>query len=314
VDVLAYRGWLDGDELEALSADADPRVVAKALPALAIARHRDLAALLSRGLGHADARVRLAALDAMALGADREAAAAARAEAGGKLGDRALLALGIVADEADARWLIEQMKAKPTPLTIEAVGWAGHLEAVPALIGLLETGEDEEKLAAGGALYRLLGANLIEDVEILAEELPDPPLKDPDPEPSPERKPLAELVSDPRFLPPEPAKETIEAPSIDPAKWKAYWAQHGKSLDPKHRHRRGQAYTTSVSLWELDKLPLLADDRRRLHRELAARTGKITHFDPHDFVVDQEAGLGAWGGILKATKAIPGAWGRPGAR
>jgi hypothetical protein len=66
-----------------------------------------------------------------------------------------------------------------------------------------------------------------------------------------------------------------------------------------------------VSLYELDRLPLPPDERRRLHRELAARTGKITAFDPHDFVVVQEQRLAVWGALVASAGGVPGAWTRP---
>ena len=65
-----------------------------------------------------------------------------------------------------------------------------------------------------------------------------------------------------------------------------------------------------MSLYELDKLPLPPDDRRRLHRELAARTGKLTAFDPHDFVLAQERSLAAWGSLVKGSAETPGSWGK----
>jgi hypothetical protein len=65
-----------------------------------------------------------------------------------------------------------------------------------------------------------------------------------------------------------------------------------------------------VSLYELDRLPLAPEDRRRLHRELAVRTGRYTPFDPHDFVVVQERSLKAWEGLVKASVEVPGSWAR----
>jgi hypothetical protein len=203
------------------------------------------------------------------------------------------------------------MKAAPTPAAIEAVGWAGLVEAVPALIGLLESEEEGVPLAAGAALERLLGANLIEKIEVMPEEIEDVPVVDPDPDPPPGR--LAALVSDPRDMPSAGSPETLEVPTADPAKWRAHWAEHGRRYDPKLRLRRGNPYSPSVSLYELDRLPLSVEDRRRLHRELAARTGKLTHFDPHDFVVVQEQSLADWGALVKASVETPGSWGRPGA-
>ena len=96
----------------------------------------------------------------------------------------------------------------------------------------------------------------------------------------------------------------------DPAKWRAFWLEHRRSFDPKQRLRRGNPYSPSVSLYELDQLPLSPEDRRRLHRELGARTGKLTRFDPHDFVLVQERSLAAWGALVKASAETPGSWGR----
>jgi hypothetical protein len=310
-EVLAHRGWLAEDALEALAEDGDPRLLAIALPALATGRFRALYRVLPRALAHEDARVLAAALDAMAIAAHPDAAEAARAAASGPLGERALARLAIVADEADARWLLDWMNAAPTAASVEAVGWAGLVTAVPALISLLSTGEDEVKLAAGAALYRLLGAKILDTIEVMPEELDVPLVPDPDPEAKPERRPLAEIVSDRRDQPPPGSKEALEVPAIDPERWSAYWVEHGRSFDPRHRIRRGQAYTTSVSLYELDRLPLTPDERRRLHRELCARTGRVTHFDPHDFVVAQEQSLKAWEALVRATLATPGVWTRP---
>jgi hypothetical protein len=311
-DVLAYRGWLSPTDLETLAVEEDARLFALALPVLATTRHPAFDAALVRALEHDLPDVRAAALDAMALAAHRDAAAAARAAVNGSLGEGALVRLAIVGDEDDARFLLARLQASPTPAAAEAAGWAGLLDAVPPLIGLLETGDDDAKLHAGAALARLLGATLIDKIDLDAEELDDTPVHDPDPESPPERHPLAELVSDPRFLPPDPSKDTIELPSIDPEKWRAYWAEHGRNLDRKLRTRRGQPHSPSVSLYELDQLPLVLDDRCRLHRELAARTGRFARFEPHDFVAVQEQSLEAWAEHVRASKARPGSWGRVG--
>lgn len=319
VEVLAYRGWLLPDELAALVDEEEPRVFALALPALAATRHRDLGRALARALPHADVRVQAAALDAMAIAAHPQAAAAARVAALGALGDRALIRVAIVAGEDDARWLLAQMQASPSVAAIEAVGWAGLVDAVPALLQALESEDEPVKLAAGAALDRLLGASLIDRIDILPEALAEVELVDPDPDPDPEaevppRQTLLELMMHPRDQPSAGSSETLEVPSIDPLRWRAHWAEHGHRHDPKQRLRRGNPYSPSMSLYELDRLTLSVDDRRRLHRELAARTGKLTHFDPHDFVLAQEQSLAAWGALVRATVETPGSWGRPAAR
>jgi hypothetical protein len=311
VEVLAHRMWLTPEELTALADEEEPRVFALALPALAVARHRDLERALTRALAHADLRVQEAALDAMALASHPRAASAAREAACGVLGDRALVRLAIVGDESDARWLLARMQAAPSAAAVEAVGWAGLVEAVPALIALLETSEDDEvKLAAGAALERMLGAGLVDAIEVMAEAMDEAEVSDPDVEAGPPMRPLAEMVTDPRLRPPPPAKETLEIASIDPARWGACWTGHASRLDPKQRTRRGQAYSCSVSLYELDQLALSAEDRRRLHRELSARTGRVTAFDPCDFVPVQVESLERWAAVVRATRDAPGTWGR----
>jgi hypothetical protein len=308
VEVLAHRGWLTAEELGVLAHEEDPRVLALALPALATARDRNLGHAIVRALAHADLRVQEAALDAMAIAAHPRAASAAREAACGELGDRALVRLAIVGDEEDARWLVARMRARPTAAAVEAAGWAGLVEAVPTLVELLDGDDQEVQLAAGAALDRLLGANLVDKIEVWPEALEEVEVRDPDPEP------LATVVRNPRNELPVGSPETLEVPSTDPARWRAHWAEHGERYDPKTRLRRGNPCSPSVSLHELDRLPLGAEDRRRLHRELCARTGKVTHFDPSDFVVVQEKSLAAWGALVRATGETPGSWGRPMAR
>ncbi|WP_437601956.1 hypothetical protein WMF28_10085 [Sorangium sp. So ce590] len=314
VEVLAHRGWLEPDDLAALAEEQEPRILALALPALAAARHPALERALGRALAQGDTHLQAAALDATALAAHPRAAAAARAAADGALGDRALVRLAIAGGENDARWLLGRMQEKTTPAAVEAVGWAGWVGAVPALLQLLEAEDKETKLAAGAALDRLLGANLVDLIEVMPEALATVDVVDPDPESPRRRESLAALVSHPRDQPPAGSAETLEVPSTDPARWRAYWAAYADRHPPRLRVRRGQAYSPSVSLYELDRLSASPEDRRRLHRELAARTGKLTPFDPFDFVHTQERSLETWASFVRASAETPGSWGRPNVR
>lgn len=311
LDVLAHRGWLEPRELDALAQDEDPVLLALALPALGVARHPDLARAAERALAMQDARLQAAALEALALGAHPDAASAARAAAAGVLGDRALVALAIVGDMEDARFILERPRTTPSAAAIEALGWAGLVDAVPLLLRWLESEADDAKRAAGAALDRLLGANLVDRIEVMPEALEPVPVIDPDPDPRPNRRTLEELLSDPRERAPAGSSEELEMPSVDPDKWRAHWTEHGARLDPKQRIRRGQAYSPSVSQYELDCLPLSVEERRMLHRELAARTGRVVRFDPHDFVAVQERGLAAWGEVVRGWSGVLGGWGRP---
>jgi hypothetical protein len=302
VEVLGYRGWLTPDELADLAEEEDARVFASALLAMASAKHPSLGRALDRALAHEALEVQAAALDAMAIAAHPRAAAAARAAAEGALGEGALVRLALVAGEAEARWLLEEMRKAPTPAAIEAVGWAGLAEAVPALLKLLEAEVVEVRLAAGAALDRMLGASLVDEIEVEPEALVDVAVVDPNPEPPRGRVSLAELVSDARDQPPAGSKDTLEVPSTEPERWRAYWAEHGRRFDRTLRYRRGQVYSPSVSLYELDRLALSAEDRRRLCRELAMRTGRWAHFDPHDFVAEQVKSLQRWEVIVRAPR------------
>ena len=314
LEILAFRGSLDDTELNAIAYEKDPRLMILALHALASARNANFDALLANAKNHEDAAVQRAALEAMALAAHDDAATAARKAVKGPLGHDALLPLSIVGGLDDAQFVLDRVKRKPTRVGIEAVGWTGLVRAVPWLLEWLKEDEEEIKLAAGAALDRILGAQLVDTIEVDPEQLDETPVHDPDPDAQPERLPLAELVSEPRDLPPPGSPEELEVPAIDPEKWRAYWAEHKGKYRSDERLRRGRPYTTSVSLYELDQLHLSGAERRMLHRELAAQTGYITHFDPHDFVVVQEHCLEQWRRLVISTSATAGGWDRPKAR
>lgn len=148
------------------------------------------------------------------------------------------------------------------------------------------------------------------ELEVQPEEVEDRMMLDPDPEPPKGRPSLAKLVSHPRDMPSAGSPETLEVASQDPAKWRAYWAQHGRRLDSTARARRGQPYSPSVSLWELDQLPLGPEDRRRLPLEMAARTGRVVRFETHDLVVVQERQFAAWSSLVRASAVVAGSWSR----
>ena len=146
---------------------------------------------------------------------------------------------------------------------------------------------------------------LVESEEI---EVADPPEPDVG-----ERAPmkLSRAVSDPRDLPPDPARERVERPSTDPARWRAYWLERGPSLPAGMRLRRGRPYTPLVSVAELDTGPVTLEERRLLQLELVVRTGAIVRFDPHDFVVVQERAIERWRAVAEGASSAPGRWVRP---
>ncbi|WP_437819251.1 hypothetical protein [Sorangium sp. So ce1078] len=312
IDVLAYRGLATEDELVAAAADEAAPVAARALHHLACGPSQRLPELIQRALAAEDPALREAAWTAMALSDHPHASIALR----GALeepedGDAAALLLAIAGDEADARHLVARAFEAQRRGLIAAVGWTGAASAVPLLIDLLERdGDKEVKLAAAYALERITGAEMWEEVEVEDEEIAvaDPP--DPDVGEPRELK-LAQLVSDPRDLPPAPAPEVVEQPTVDAARWRAFWMERCQGWDLGARYRRGRPYTPEVALDELDAGRVTPAERRHLQRELIVRTGHFVRFDPHDFVVAQEEAIAAWRPLAVRASGAPGRWTRP---
>jgi hypothetical protein len=195
---------------------------------------------------------------------------------------------------------------------VNAVGWAGLTESIPALMELLRHEDPVVQLSAAYALDRITGARLYEDVEVSPEAIMVPDVEEPAVgEPSAEPRRLAQAVSDPRDRPSEGANETARQPTVRVELWQAYFAEKGPDYRPNTKYRRGSPYTPTVSLWELDAWPLTPGERRWLMRELVVRTGHFVRFDPHDFVAVQEEALSAWAPIAQRMSGSPGAWGVP---
>jgi hypothetical protein len=310
IEVLAYRGMATAAELSAASRDPSPAVAAAALPALGLMRAPELSEALEPARIHDDPALREAAWAALMLSGSPFAADALAAELDGKLAGHAALALALVGDERDAARLLDRMKAAPTPGLVNAVGWAGQPEAFDALVEVLDHGDPVVQLTAAYALDRITGARLMEDVEVPPESIAVPDVEEPDVgEPRPPS--LAREVSDPRDRPSEGSPDTVTHPTVDPARWRAFWHERGADYKPGSRYRRGSLYTPSVSCWELDTLPLTPGERRQLQRELCVRTGQVVRFDPHDFVSVQEEALAEWAKVARRHGGAAGSWTRP---
>ncbi|WP_437728100.1 hypothetical protein [Sorangium sp. So ce861] len=312
IDVLAYRGLATEDELVAAASDEAAPVAARALHHLGCGASQRLPELIQRALAAEDPALREAAWTAMALSDHPHASIALRgAMEAPEGGDAAALLLAIAGDEADARHLVARAFEAPREGLIAAVGWAGAASAVPPLIDRLERdGDKAMKLAAAFALERITGAGMWEEVAVEDEEIvvADPP--DPDVGEPRELK-LAQLVSDPRDPPPAPAPELVELPTVDAARWRAFWVERCQGWDLGARYRRGRPYSPEVVLDELDAGRVTPSERRHLQRELIVRTGAFVRFDPHDFVVAQEEAIAAWRPIAARASGAPGRWTRP---
>ncbi|WP_437650252.1 hypothetical protein [Sorangium sp. So ce362] len=311
IDVLAYRGLATEDELVAAASDEAAPVAARALHHLACGPSQRLPELIQRAVAAEDPALREAAWTAMALSDHPHASITLRgALEGTEGGDAAALLLAIAGDEADARHLVARAFEAPRRGLIAAAGWTGAASAVPLLIDRLERdGDKAVKLTAAYALERITGAEMWEEVAVEDEEIAvaDPP--DPDVGEPRELK-LAQLVSDPRDLPAAPAPEVVEQPTVDAARWRAFWMERCQGWDLGARYRRGRPYTPEVVLDELDAGRVTPAERRHLQRELIVRTGRFVRFDPHDFVVVQEEAIAAWRPIAARASGTPGRWTR----
>jgi hypothetical protein len=310
VEVLAYRGWMNAEELAAAAMDESPAVAARALPELALTKHAALEEAIERALSCEEAVLREAGWAAMALSGHPRAAEVLRAELSGPRADRAAIALALVGGERDARALLERAHAEATPRVIEALGWAGSLEAVPHLIELLEHEEDANRSAAASALDRILGAQLYEEVEVPPEKIEAPEALELDAD-GPEPVPLARLVSPSRDLSSEGSSDTLTMPTMKRKLWLAFWNEWSTRHPTGARYRRGHAHSPRVLSWELDSWTMSPSERKLLQRELVVRTGRVVRLDPHDFVATQQEAIDAWLREIGRTPVSAGSWSPP---
>lgn len=310
IEVLAYREDATADELTRAAKDPSSIVRAAALPGAGVLRVAELPQLLAGAREDGDGRVLTAAWEAMALSGDPAAADAPVEHLSGEHAAEAALAVAIAGQQRHAETLLERLRETSERHLAIALGWAGLIEGVPALIGLLEKGDDELALSSAFALNRITGAELFDDVDLPVEkvdvqdvDVPDVPVDQAPP-------PLAQVVSDPRDLPSDGSPDRMRLPTVRPEVWKAWWAKHGSQMDGALRHRRGRPYSPLVSLLELDDYLLTPPERSLLQRELVVRSGRWVRLDPHDFVPVQEAALRAWNEAIGSASFAGGSWSR----
>ena len=314
IDVLGYRGMATLDELARAAVDA-PEVAAAALPHFALSPHPGVRDAIEAALASDSVPLRESAWRALSIASARDAGTALRRAMGGEDAERAAVPLAVVGDEKDAAKLLELAQARKTRPFINAVGWAGAASAIVPLMAMLAQDlDDDVKLAVAYALERITGAGLwestlVEPEKIMVPDVPDPDVGEPPPPPR-----LAPMVSDPRDLPGDGAPDMLEQPTVDVYRWRRYWEQKGGNYDQRARYRRGWPYTPLVAWRELDVFRCTPGERRTLHLELMARTGKWTRFDIHDFVRVQEECLKAWEPLAQSSSGQPGTWNLPARR
>jgi len=213
--------------------------------------------------------------------------------------------LGIASSSTDAERLLEWVAAEPSPALVEALGWAGDPKCLPFLVGLLALEDEGLTLTAAMSLERITGAGLVEEVDLPPEAVME---ADPLAKPLPNSLVLENKSRDPAE---EGSPDTIELPSRDQERWRAYVQEHRETLVPGVRTRRGVLYSPLVSLNELDRGPLTPAERTTLHWEIIVRAGLNASFDGLDLVVRQEADIAHIKARLEQSPVEPGAWHLP---
>lgn len=308
VDVLGYRGLATHEELDRASLDG-AAVAVKVLPYFALGPPQRVREVLDDLLYGGDAALVPALWKALVLSGHPQSSAVLGAALGGDRAADAATLLAIGAEKRDAEELLELCRSAPSAALAGALGWAGDAAAPPLLIALLANDDAELKAAAAGALERITGAELYEEVEVPPEVVMEPDV--PEPEVGEAPPPLAAELSDPRDLPSEGSPDTVELPAQGLETWKSWWFDHQSQFVPGQRYRRGKLYSPLVVLDELDNGRVTPAERLLLQMELVICTGGAVRFDPHDFVAAQRAAIAAWRAPAERASGRPGAWQRP---
>lgn len=313
MQVLAYRGLAEPEEIVRAARDPNPWVKAVGIHAAGEYRVDDLDALVADGFEHEDPAVREATYVAGLIGDVGYVADRIEKDLDSPFEEKAMMALAIGGtSERHAESVVGRLKAGLTPPRIFAAGWCGSIDALPPLLDGLKSGKLDIALACAFALERITGAGLAEKIDLPPDALDAPgDYDDPDIGDAPPPPKLAQRVSDPRDLPADGSPDRVTAPTLRFDRWRSFLQREEKRFRPGARYRRGAPYTAAISFTELDRFPLSPPERRWLQRELVIRTGQFVRFDPHDLVPVQEAALREWGPHATRASSVGGSWSRP---
>jgi hypothetical protein len=273
VHALGRRGALSADELPAVL--EDELVVAReaAFAIGSVAGRLDERAL-ETVLHHGDEIVARRALFAAVSRHHAAGLRRARRLVAGQQGTFADAALVFAVSEGreGLDLLLEDAAVSGAPAVLVALGWFGHMGAIPYLLGRLESEDDVTVAAAANALARMAG-------HVLDDELPRPT--------------------------PEPPREDRR----DAKPWRTWWRKHDRRADARVRVRFGAPWRPQTNVLELEQEHASAAHRILSHLELVARLGITAPFDPRAFVARQRIQLE--GIAERANLAAAGASGWP---
>ncbi|HJL19687.1 MAG TPA: HEAT repeat domain-containing protein [Sandaracinaceae bacterium LLY-WYZ-13_1] len=260
VRALGRRGALTPDELLAAASDVELDVVRAAAAALGTTKGRIDDGTLDRLLHHEDELVvRETIRGGVARGevlAARRARTLVRSHQGAFADAGVTHAVSHGRDALDA--LLEDAAVTGAPACLRALGWLGHVSAVPYLIGRLEAEDEETRRASAGALQRIAGGRAPDASSEAAEAAPQV---------------LPQLPEGP--------------PSEDPEAWRGWWGRAEATFDPKERYRFGAPWLPETNTRELRNERSSLAAREWSHLELSARLGVRAPLDVRAFVATQ---------------------------
>jgi hypothetical protein len=277
--VLGPRGTLPPDAPERVLSRRDPSLVS----------------LLAHALGHALPKTK--ALTTLANIADDPASEAllpvvwrALVRRGdGEARQRLRNAIRAKQHVADATWLLalsgrgddiglmqEGLALGPTPRLVRAIARHGHVDAIPALIALLDTKDEELLPAVAASLDFLTNAGLVEVKQV-------------------------------KWSPESEATRAVRIPIADRAPWEKWYASTKTRLDPRFKLRHGLPFTPSMIVDELEAAGP-AELREEAALELVIATNAGLRFHTTDWVAKQKTQLSELRGLVSSLGSLAGAW------
>ncbi len=274
VHALGRRGAITIDELRGVLASAEPHEVREAALAIRSASGRIDERTMDWLLHHDDGVVVERAIASAVLRHDASGARRARALVRGHRGELGGAALVFALSEGrDAlEPLLESAAVSGAPVVLAALGWFGHVGAVPYLIGRLESDDPATSEAAAAALARIAG-----------------------------------VPGDDNELPRD-AAVMAPAPCLDAKRWRRWWRRHERRVDARIRYRFGAPWSVQTNVRELEHDATPKSSRFLAHLELVARSGITAPFDADAFVARQRVQLEMIHERVSAMPAGMGAW------
>ncbi|MFO0740578.1 MAG: hypothetical protein U0270_32075 [Labilithrix sp.] len=276
--VLGARGTLPPDAPERILPRQDPALVHALAVALGRALPKTKALTILANIADGDPALAPVAWTSLARRGDgdvrqrlRNAIRARQAHVA-----EATELLAIVGRGDDVGLLLEGLALAPTARVVRAVARHGHADAVPALIALLDSKDEELVPVVAAALDFMTNAGLVETKQA-------------------------------KWSPETEATRAVKTAIADRMAWERWYAAARARLDPRTKMRHGLPFTPGMIVAELEAAgPAALRDEAAL--ELVVATNAGLRFRTDDWVAKQRAQLSELRGLVASLGSIQGAW------